>query len=660
MTKKGNCFAILLGISYSYCCFSMTLSEAIQYSVINSPRVLQTVKVCLANEQAYKGAIGGYFPTVDVNGAAGYEYSENNGTRTSTTGSANRTLFRTEFGVEARQMLFDGMSTMHNVGRNKFKLNASAWVVAAEANEHAVRVAEAYVNVLRQREIVNSAEENVTIHKRTADMIIRRSDSGVSRNTDAVQAKGRLAQAASNLKAVQGRLQDAEIAFFRVSGIRTSNFVSPKINKGCLPSSERQVVKKSIELHPALRAANSDILEAYSQHKEAKSTMMPRVDLVGSVSYNRNLDGIEGRNNDRSIMLEGRWNLLNGGRDFRRRRETAYMVQEAAEIRNNTYRQVIESARLSWVAYQTNLMLIDDYEEHMVASRSTIDAYAKQFQLGQRTLLDLLNSENEYIGAKNVYTDAKYDILISQVRILYSIGILNDALNVDLSPLGAASHNLEDVMDYPEVFNNSGQYKSIDDPSTQKTIRNSENLTQKQIFNDNLLRKQQYEARLKHYGNRLYGADKKSEGIKDVSKKNKIKSKYSNKDTVIKRQNYANSRIMSRISSEQQKVVASSNAKSVENSYTIQLLATGNEQAVKKFINDAGLDGIANYYRAKKQNGKNWFLVTYGKYGSRKAADSAIKDLPEKMGTYKPWSRTNKSLDKAELVYGNVSDDPVA
>ncbi|NQY42853.1 MAG: TolC family outer membrane protein [Legionellales bacterium] len=646
MNKLIYILTTILGIAIVTSTFSVTLQEAAQRSLLTSPRVLETVKVCLANDQAYRGAVGGYFPTLDATGAIGYERSENNTTRAEALRSGSnrrRTLLRREIGLEARQMLFDGFSTMHNVSRNRFKLNASSWAVSDQANAHSLRVAEAYINVLREREIIESAKENVKIHTRTAEMISRRSESGVSRNTDAVQALGRLAQASSNLKSAEGHLMDAETSFFRVSGMRARGFTTPKISNKCFPKSEKKALEQAIEYHPALRAANSDILEAVAQYRESNSTMMPHIDLVGGISFNNNLDGVKGENNDQRVMLEGRWNLLNGGRDIRRKRETAYLAQQSAEIRNNTYREIIENTKLAWIAYKTNTGLIGYFKKHMEASRDTIDAYAKQFQLGQRTLLDLLNSENEYFSSKTIYINTKYDILLSQYRLLAAMGLINDELNVDLTPLGAASPELNDLTEYPEILQENNQSYSRTLSSSSNNSKNKDARYRQKILKVDDKSKDYSRAKIQEYH------EKKNyyNNANKLSRRMQYKQLETSNVTYQHKDGIKNTERDIRVDS----------SKHDSKVYTIQLVASGNEAAVNRFIRNSGIDGVANYYRAKKKNGDEWYIVTYGKYDSKRSAMLAMNNLPDKMKIYTPWARTINSIHPAELVYGSEDAD---
>ncbi|MED5510020.1 MAG: TolC family protein, partial [Pseudomonadota bacterium] len=131
-------------------------------------------------------------------------------------------------------------------------------------------------------------------------------------------------------------------------------------------------------------------------------------------------------------MLRLRYNLYNGGRDSARREETAFLINQAAEIRNNTHRQVEESVRLSWNAWQTLNAQMPAREQHVQSSEKARDAYQQQFSLGQRTLLDLLDSENEVFRARTALVNTKYDELYAMYRILNSMGMLLQGLNVEL------------------------------------------------------------------------------------------------------------------------------------------------------------------------------------------------------------------------------------
>jgi adhesin transport system outer membrane protein len=130
-------------------------------------------------------------------------------------------------------------------------------------------------------------------------------------------------------------------------------------------------------------------------------------------------------------MVRGRYNLT-GGKDQARREETVYELNQAREIRDRTHRQVIESIRLSWNAYETAKSQLEYFKVHVDASSNALIAYRKQFNIGQRTLIDLLDQENEVFQANINYANAMNDLLFAEYRILAGTGRLLWALEVPL------------------------------------------------------------------------------------------------------------------------------------------------------------------------------------------------------------------------------------
>ena len=130
-------------------------------------------------------------------------------------------------------------------------------------------------------------------------------------------------------------------------------------------------------------------------------------------------------------MVRGRYNLT-GGKDMARRQETVYQIDEAREIRDRTRRQVIESIQLSWNAYDTAKSQIEFFKIHVDASEQALRAYRKQFNLGQRTLIDLLDQENEVFQANINLVNGLNDLSFSTYRIIAGTGKLLWAMEVPL------------------------------------------------------------------------------------------------------------------------------------------------------------------------------------------------------------------------------------
>jgi len=408
-----------------------TLQSAVQKALASNPDVLIQVNERLSRNEEVEQARAGYLPTLDLNAGIGSERSENSSTRAG--GSNSRTLTRREASLSARQMLFDGFATKNEVERQQARVSSTAFTVQGVAENTALDAAEAYLNLLRNDTLLKLAQENLDAHKRSFDQIKIRSDAGVGRRADLEQISGRLALANSNLIAAQSNYDDGLTTYIKIIGeAPVGTPIKPVKQQEGIPSSKDEAIQVAIDKHPTLKSAVSDVEAAMAQHRASRNTFYPRFDLELSQSWNKDLDGQVGINNDSQAMVRMRYNLLNGGGDAARKRQTAHLIDEAKEVRNRTYRQVVETMRLSWNAYDATEQQLVYLDQHVKATVRTRDAYQKQFNIGQRTLLDLLNAENELFQAKQSYISADFDNLFARYRILNAKGGLLDSLNIAL------------------------------------------------------------------------------------------------------------------------------------------------------------------------------------------------------------------------------------
>jgi len=178
-------------------------------------------------------------------------------------------------------------------------------------------------------------------------------------------------------------------------------------------------------MHPTLKSAGADLEAREKQYEVAKAPYWPIIDLeVDQTWENDYTSATEGKMDSLTAMIKLRYNFFRGFKDEARRAETVELVSEAREIRNNTHRQVVQSMKLSWMAYQAAKDQINYLEQRVDFATGTADAYTKQFNLGKRTLLDVLDSEAEVIDAKRALVEARYDGLYAQYRILNGLGQL--------------------------------------------------------------------------------------------------------------------------------------------------------------------------------------------------------------------------------------------
>ncbi len=432
LTKTLIGLSLITGAAFSCSVQAHTLSDAVAQAVLMGPDVaIQANKKNQFNHRL-RQAYAGYLPTLDVNGAVGREHSDNPTTRGANNQGGSKTLTRTEFNLTARQMLFDGFAVKNDTEGRLTQVRAEAWRTNGTAQDTAAQVVQQYLEVLLQKKLVNLAKYNLDAHERIYGQIEKRSEGGVGRKADLDQAEGRLALARTNLISAQSQLRDAKTRYERLVGLPAEGLSQPSVPDVGFPENERAAVAIGLNNNPILRSAIGDVSAVRSARKLAQANFFPRFDLEASLGRNNNIDGSEGDNDDFSVMLRGRYNIFKGGADIGKVNEECWRIQEAQEVRNRAHRETQQAVELAWNLFTTARNQQKFMKAHMDAAERTRDAYLKQFNIGQRTLLDVLDSENELYSARTRYVSAKNQEIFGKYRLLSHMGMLLECLGVEL------------------------------------------------------------------------------------------------------------------------------------------------------------------------------------------------------------------------------------
>ncbi|WP_339512717.1 TolC family outer membrane protein [Pseudomonas sp. RL_15y_Pfl2_60] len=414
--------SILIALSCSQA-QAMSLSEAIQSTLDNHPELHAGMNSRLSADEEVKIAKGGYQPSIDL--LAGYGRENTDSPTTRALGNHNdETLNYATSELRLRQMLFDGFNTPNEVARTEAVVNSRAYYVRGTAESLALRTVEVYLDVLKRREMVNLAKNNLQAHQRINDQIDLRSQQGVGSTADFDQSSARLALAENNLYTEQVNLADAEANFFSAVGRPADELESPATIRGSMPQDLLAARQTMMESNPYLKSAQADVNAAEKQYEVAKSPFYPRFDGELATTADNNIQGDEGHYNTWRAAVVMNYNLYNGMRDKARMQSSAHQVNQSMDIRNNALRMLNENLSLAWNALQNARLQTPKARDYANYTASVREAYQQQFSLGQRTLLDLLDSENELFTANRRYTDVRYTEEFSMYRVIATMGDL--------------------------------------------------------------------------------------------------------------------------------------------------------------------------------------------------------------------------------------------
>ncbi|MDH1262526.1 MULTISPECIES: TolC family outer membrane protein [unclassified Pseudomonas] len=403
---------------------AITLTEAIQSTLDNHPEIRSGINSRLSSDEEVKIAKGGYLPTVDLLVGYGRENTDSPSTRALDGDHNTETLNYRNAELRLRQMLFDGFNTPNEVGRTEAVVNSRAYRVLGTSESLALRTVEVYLDVLRRREMVDLARNNLQAHQRINDQIDLRSRQGVGSTADLDQSGARLALAENNLYTEQVNLADAEANFFSATGRMPDELSSPVSIKSAMPADLMTARQMVMDNNPLLKSAQADVHAAEKQYETAKAPFYPRFDVELATSADDNVQGDEGHYNTWRAAVVMNYNLFNGMRDKARLQSTAHQVNESMDIRNNALRLINENLSLAWNAMENARLQTPKARDYADYTSRVRGAYQDQFGLGQRTLLDLLDSENELFTANRRYTDVRFTEEFAMYRVMAAMGEL--------------------------------------------------------------------------------------------------------------------------------------------------------------------------------------------------------------------------------------------
>ncbi|EED27793.1 TolC family outer membrane protein, partial [Vibrio sp. 16] len=301
----------------------------------------------------------------------------------------------------------------------------------ADAQDIALEVTKIYLDATKAYEVLALSESNLAVHKEIYRDIKKRVDSGIGSTADMSQVEARLAKAHGNLLAAQNNLFDVHTQFKRIVGQAPQGLTFPRADQNAIPFTIDDALEDAMNNHPVIKIAQADVDSARFQFDQTKGVNYPTLSFEANQTWREDAGGIEGSSEEFSAMLRMRYNLYNGGSDSDRSDSAAYQLNKAKDLRNYTFRTVEEGLRLSWSALDLTVQQKEFLADHVDSASDTVIAYEKQYRLGKRTLLDLLNTENELFEARKGYLDAKYDEQYAKYRVMNATGGLLSALRVD-------------------------------------------------------------------------------------------------------------------------------------------------------------------------------------------------------------------------------------
>lgn len=402
------------------------MTGAARRAIETNPDVSARLNAVRASLDAIEVVRGGRLPRVDAEAVIGRTDD-----RISTRAPQSGSLDRNGTALTITQLLWDGNALTQAVSRLDFERQARWFELLDTTEQTALEAVRAYIDVLRMRRLVDLAEDSYVQHRYVFQQIQSRVRAGVARGVDLEQAGARLALAESNLTTETANLHDVASRYLRLVGEAPAQRPTRPTTLGtAMPTSSQEAMALALRNSAAISAGIATLRSARAGAQERESAFLPRVEARLRAGAGRNFDGVPDQKHDVSAEVALNWNLFNGGSDQARVRQQTNLMNQAADLRDKTCRDVRQTAAIAFNDVAKLTELISALDRNVLSIEKARDAYRQQFEIGQRSLLDLLNAENELYTARRAYANADHDRLTAQARMLAAMHGLTPRLGL--------------------------------------------------------------------------------------------------------------------------------------------------------------------------------------------------------------------------------------
>jgi adhesin transport system outer membrane protein len=300
--------------------------------------------------------------------------------------------------------------------------------------------------------VVAAAQDNALFHQQLTASLAEGVDQGSISVADRQQAEERLQSAIVQREEANQDLTEARTALRRLTGLDVNQVAMPANLVSALPLGLEQAISKARTENPLVREAQADVDAANAMVMSSRGALLPQIGVDINGRIGEDIDGFAGETNDVIGRVYLRWNIFSGGI---RQAEVQEMVRRSGEARyrlHDRIREAEEDVTNSWTALQTQRTVGTTLERQSQVSDDLLLSYRSQFNIGRRSLLDVLDAQNTRYNVQVQAETASFSARFAEYRLLAATGSLLAYL--DLDPPSQSDAYARDLMGTASIEDN--------------------------------------------------------------------------------------------------------------------------------------------------------------------------------------------------------------
>ncbi len=339
--------------------------------------------------------------------------------------------------LKLTQPLYD-VALGANVRRFKAGSLGMDWQLVLVREQLVLKTVELYIEVVRQHQLTELARENLKLHRNYVGQMKEIALTDLGRASDLAVAQARVALAESTFTNRMARLESARLQWRNHSGMNApaltdlGDFAQLMNDFGNvpLPPSLDIAITDAINNSPQLQKSLSEVKSSWHGLELSRSVTRPKINAEAVTRTGQNFGFVAGRQDNITIGLNLQWTLpVNPGYKHSNRAAREALIASESAVDATTYK-VRSAVETQWFELLANQASLSTFQVYVDSSAQVVTAYGEQFKIGRRSLLDVLNAENELFTARTNAMTASTDATLSAWRLLSLRGYLTDFLEL--------------------------------------------------------------------------------------------------------------------------------------------------------------------------------------------------------------------------------------
>ncbi|MCZ4089427.1 outer membrane channel protein TolC [Sinorhizobium psoraleae] len=410
-----------------------TISGAMAKAYANNPDLNAARAGLRATDEGVPIAKAGYRPQVSASATGTL-------TRVDAERTGTRDFHSGQIGISITQMIFDGFQTLNNVRAAESNVFSSRETLKANEIQILLAAAQAYANIARDQQVVSIRRQNLAFLREQLNASQARLEVGEGTRTDVSQAEAELANAQSLLVSAIAQLKQSEAVYVQIVGAAPTGIRQPAPANKAMPRSLDQAVATGLRENPQILAAQYAVDTAGFQVKSAEGTMLPGVVLQGAVTRNTGNVGTGLDDTTASITARVEVPIYQGGAEYGQIRQAKEILGQQRILVDSARASVQQTVVSAYAQLDSALARITASRSQISAANLALEGVIEERKVGQRTTLDVLDSQQDVLDAQEALAGAQRDAVVASYSLLAAMG----RLTVKTQGLAVAEYRSEE------------------------------------------------------------------------------------------------------------------------------------------------------------------------------------------------------------------------